>query len=100
MGLLLGEKRGRIQLIGEVLQAIKNAKDTKYEGLGPSAIVYECRIAWTHIGEIVKRMIKAGLIRKLDDRKIYVITDEGEKYWKRYHPLISLIEKYEKEMME
>lgn len=82
---LLSKRRGRIELIGEILKAVSEAGGP----IRAAEITYQVKLGWSHLGPLIEGMIKADLLTK--EKIFYGITTEGDQMLKWFKPLMSRI---------
>lgn len=83
----LKQRRSRLELHLEVLEAIRNGKEK------PTWIMYEANLSWTSLRDILFSLVTQDLVEEIDmtesrDKRtdrIYRVTEKGERLIRYFH---------------
>ncbi|PIN91227.1 hypothetical protein COU61_02360 [Candidatus Pacearchaeota archaeon CG10_big_fil_rev_8_21_14_0_10_35_13] len=81
----MNKKRNRLEIIKDILQAIKN----KNNSAKPTHILYKSNLSHQMMKEYLEEMITGGMIEekpspKKSGGRVYSVKDKGEQYLSKY----------------
>lgn len=90
----LKQRRSRLELYLDVLEAVKDGKDK------PTRIMYRANLSWTSLKDILSSLISRDLVEEIDmtesrdkrTKKVYRVTEKGNHLIRYFHRAEQLLE--------
>jgi len=89
----MGKKRGRLQIIFDILDAVKN----KGGEIKPTHLLYKSNLSHQMMSEYLKELISKGFIEEKFEKKkskTYVLTSRGYQYLVEYKKITKFVENF------
>lgn len=89
----MGKKRGRLQIIHDILSAVRDKGGT----IKPTHLLYKSNLSHQMMGEYLKDLIDKEFIQQHIDKKnskTYSLTKKGYEYLAEYKKVIKFVESF------
>ena len=90
----MGKKRGRLQIIHDILEAIKK----KGGEIKPTHLLYKSNLSHQMMGEYLTELKEKGFVEEQTQgktkSKIYILTTKGYEYLLEYKKVIKFVENF------
>ncbi|PIN87310.1 hypothetical protein COV19_00300 [Candidatus Woesearchaeota archaeon CG10_big_fil_rev_8_21_14_0_10_44_13] len=88
----MGAKRDRLQVIKDILNAIKD----KNGRIKPTHILYKANLSHQMMNEYLKELIEKGFITEENTKKgkTYSLTNKGFDYLSKYNLMVDFVDSF------
>ena len=84
--MLMGKKRGRLEVIEDILKVAENPN-----GANKTKLVYMSNLNFNRLSSFMKFLLEKDLLEKRGDENVYFITVKGREFLKQLDKMSKMI---------